>query len=371
MNLTEIRTAHFKPLLQEALKTGYPRHAAMDYGVVFGTCVDRGMQLWKNKIAPEYGPERAPVFEKALWRVRMLAATSIPWPMGFGYAFGAACHALAGGRSADRDEAATTSALAMFLVGLFDHLFDKHPHEFGAIGKLVTAEALERYVLERDLSSLSCDPDQVLAAGWVSLYRLYFSRGHRQLGAEKYSPTSQLWLQSLVRMHAAEAASASLKISTVTPTTALIESSESPGTYSFWIVGLSACLGLDTVAIRSMEPFANGLTRLTRLIDSIVDVDEDIRQDLWGGLAVRLALDATDQAAADRIVMEVIEECVLLLQALANGPAATLTWKPEDPFTLVDIFWAYLWNWAGGPTPGWSPAPPVFPGAATQAMARP
>jgi hypothetical protein len=355
MNLADIQTAHFQPLLQGMLRAGYPRQAQIDYGVVFGTCVARGQRLWREQIVPEFGAGKTPLFEKALWRARMRPETSIPWPLAYGYAFGAACHAIAGGKPEERDAAATNSALAMFLIGLFDHLLDKFPREFGDIGKLVSGDAVRQYTLERNLTGLAHNPEQVLASGFVDLYRLYFVRCHRLLGLDKNSPIAQLWHTSLVRMHAAENASLGLRISKVPPTQTLIEDSEAPGSTSSWIVALSACLGFDAAAVKQMEPFAHTLNRLTRLVDSVVDAADDIKQDLWGGLAVRLALGATDQASADRIVMDVAEECVTLLTELAEGPASQLKWQAGDPFTLMDVFWAYLWSWAGGETPGWQP----------------
>jgi len=355
MNLTEIKTTHFRSLLLGMLRAAYPRQAQLDYGAVFGTCVARGQRLWREQLVPEFGVDKAPIFEKALWRARMRAETSIPWPLGYGYAFGAACHAIAGGKPEERAAAATNSALAMFLIGLFDHLLDKYPREFGDIGKLVSGNAIRLYTLERNLAGLAHNPEQVLAAGFVDLYRLYFERCHRLLGPEQNSPVAQLWYASLVRMHAAESASLNLRISKVPPTKALIEDSEAPGTASSWIVGLSACLGLNEAAVAQMEPFARNLNRLTRLVDSVVDVDDDIKQDLWGGLAVRLALNAKDQASADRIMMSVAEECVALLIELAEGPASQLKLQAGDPFTLMDVLWAYLWSGAGGETPGWQP----------------
>jgi hypothetical protein len=362
MKLTDIQTAHYKPMLRAALEAGYPRHRKLDCSGLIKICTQRSAQLWREKIVPEIGPEQAAAFEKALWRVRMRAETSIPWPMAFGYAFGAACHALAGGDEAARDEPATTAALANFLIGLFDHLMDKYPREFGAVGSLMSEEALTRYILERDLSGLVQDPQQTLAAGFVSLYRLYFTRCHRLLGERKDSFLAHLWRDALLQMHAAQSASVGWRISTVPASPAMIEQSETPGTYSYWIIAMSACLGLNEGAIRLMEADARKYIRLTRLVDGVVDVEDDIKNDLWGGLAARLALEAKDQSHADQIVMQVADECVQLLGVL-NGKLAQTYWRLGDAFSLADILWVLVWSWAGGNAASWIEDPVMIASA--------
>ncbi|MCK7581374.1 MAG: hypothetical protein MZV65_40910 [Chromatiales bacterium] len=199
MILAELQTSHFRPQLRAALEAAYPRHPEADYQALFTACTERGERLWREELVPEIGAAPAAAFDKALWRVRMRAETSIPWPMGFGYAFGAACHALAGGQAERRAYAATTAGLANFLVGLFDYLLDKHPREFGALGELVSDAALKRYTLERDLSTFVVDPAQTLAAGLASLYRLYLQRCHRQLGEVKDSPMARAWSMPCAR----------------------------------------------------------------------------------------------------------------------------------------------------------------------------
>lgn len=359
MNLKDIRTAHFKATLRSALQAGYPHSADIRYGEVLGVCTTRASCLWRDQIVPEFGTDKVPEFKKALWRVRMRAEASIPWPMAYGYVFGAACHAIGQGSATEREAAATNSALAMFLIGLFDHILDKYPRELGSLNQLVSTDAIREYALNRQLGGLMQSQEPTLASGFADLYRIYFQRCHRLLGPEPDSPMARRWHSALARMHAAESASLVMKISKVPPSPALIEESEAPGNYSSWVVGLSACLGLDESVIRDVESFANDVTRLTRLVDCVVDVADDIQQDQWGGLAARLALGAVDQESADRIVSDVANECTLLLRKLAAGPASKLVWAENDSFTLMDVIWCYVWCWAGGETPGWRGAATV------------
>lgn len=352
MNPADLQIAHLLPRFRAALEAGYPRHRDLDYTELFRVCVPRASQLWREEIAAEIGAERVAAFEKALWKVRMLPEVSIARPMAFGYAYGAACHALAGGNEAQRNEAATTSALAMFLVGLFDHLLDRYPREFGAVGSLISDVSLKRYALERDLSALVYDPQQPVAAGLVSLYRLYFARCHRLMGEQqKDSPVARRWFQTLARMHQAESASVGFKMSSVIPNAALIEQTEMPGTYAFHAIAQSVCLGLDETSARKMEPFASNYTRLTRLVDGVADLKDDLRKGSWSGLTVRLALEAGDQAAAERIVMDTADECADLLTASLHR-LPEMHWQAGDSFTLADILWAYVWTWAGGEVAG-------------------
>ncbi len=341
MNLADLRTDHYKPLLRAALEAGYARHRELDYNALFSACTERGGRLWREQIVPEFGAVQAEAFDKALWRVRMRAETSIPWPVGFGYAFGAACHALAGGRTEDRVYAATTAGLANFLVGLFDHLLDKHPREFGALGDLVGDAALKRYTLDRDLSAFVADPQEVLAAGLVGLYRLYLTRCHRLLGEPKDTPTASAWSDALRSVHEAERLSVTWKMSQVPVSPTMIEQSETPGLYAYWMIALVACLGVGEEGVKKkMEPFARRFIRFMRQADSVVDIEDDIRNDVWGGMVARIALEAHDQNDADRIVSEATDECVRLLQDLGN--VSDIFWEPGDAFSLADILWAYV-----------------------------
>ncbi len=351
MKLSEITTSHLKSTFRAALDASITRHRDINYPGLFKTCLGRAMQGWREQIVPEFGVEQAAAFEKALWRVRMRPETSIPWPMGFGYAFGAVCHDIAGGVSARRDEAAATSALAMFLVGLFDLLLDKYPREFADLDERVGSSAVTRYAFDRDLSGLAVADATTLAGAFMTLYRIYFQRCHRLLGPDKNSPVARLWHESLQQMHDAERASLGWRISKVPPTPEMVDLVETPGSYSYWAVALSACLGLDKSAIEKMEALAKQYIRLTRLLDSVIDVGDDIKNDIWGGMTVRLALEANTQADADRLVMETAEECAQIWQSLEKTFAA-YQWHPDDPFTLADVLWAYLWTWAGGEVPG-------------------
>ena len=352
MNLAELKTSHYRSQLRAALEAAYARHGDLDYRALFTACTDRGEQLWREVLVPELGAERAAAFDKALWRVRMRPETSIPWPMGFGYAFGAACHALAGGRGESRAYAATTAGLANFLVGLFDYLLDKHPREFGTLGELVSDDALRRYTLDRDLSTFVVDSAQTLAAGLVALYRLYLQRCHHQLGDANDAPMARAWSNALRQVHDAERQSVSWRISKVPPTAAMIEQSETPGVYAYWMIAVVACLDAGDAGLRRMEPFARRLIRFMRLVDTVVDIEDDIRNDLWGGAVARIALEAHNQQDADRIVREITEECVQLLDVL-QGEVASLYWDAGDAFSLADILWAFVWTGAGGQIPGW------------------
>ena len=79
MTLTELNTAHFPSLPRDRLCAAYPRHGQLDYGEVFGAATTRAARLWREQLVPAFGPDKAAVFEQALWRVRMLSETSIPW----------------------------------------------------------------------------------------------------------------------------------------------------------------------------------------------------------------------------------------------------------------------------------------------------
>lgn len=351
MKLNEITTTHLKSTFRAALEAGVTRHRDINYSGLFKTCLGRAMQGWRAHIVPEFGIEQAAAFEKALWRVRMRPETSIPWPMGFGYAFGAACHDIAGGDPARRDEAAATSALAMFLVGLFDHLLDKYPREFADLGERVGSSAVTRYALDRDLSGLAVAEASTLAGAFMTLYRIYFQRCHRLLGPDTHSLVARLWHESLQKMHEAERASLGWRVSRVSPTPDMAELVETPGSYSHWVVAISSCLDGDLSSIQRMEGPARKYIRLARLIDSVVDIEDDIKNDLWGGMTVRLALEANSQSDVDRLVMESADECVQLWQSLEKT-FSQYKLQPSEPFTLADILWAYLWTSAGGEVPG-------------------
>ncbi|MCK7581373.1 MAG: hypothetical protein MZV65_40905 [Chromatiales bacterium] len=122
--------------------------------------------------------------------------------------------------------------------------------------------------------------------------------------------------------------------------------------YAYWMIAVVACLDAGDEGLRRMEPFARRLVRFMRLVDTVVDIEDDIRNDLWGGAVARIALEARDQQDADRIVREITEECAQLLSVL-QGEVAGLFWEPGDAFSLADILWAYVWTGAGGLIPGW------------------
>lgn len=277
----------------------------------------------------------------------MRAARSIPWPMGLGYAYGAACHALAGGEPTKRDEAATTAALAAFLVGFFDHLMDNYPQEFGSLGSLITESSLSCWAEGRDLERLSYGSENSPAAGFAALYRLYFLRCYQLMGGYIDSPVTHRWLDALKRMHRSQGDSAAWRMSRMSPSAELIEEVETPGTYAYWVIALSTCLGMDESAVRKMEDFAKKFTRLLRLTDGITDIDLDVQKDTWSGLTVRLALEAATQAQADALVEAVADECVTLLRTTSKMVEG-LHWQSGDEFSLADILWAYIWVSLGG-----------------------
>ena len=93
------------------------------------------------------------------------------------------------------------------------------------------------------------------------------------------------------------------------------------------------------------------IIRLSRLLDSVVDVEEEVNNDLWGGMGVRLALEANTQKEADAIIQQAAAECAGSWLSLEPSFAA-YKWHRDDEFTLADVLWAYLWTWAGGQVEG-------------------
>lgn len=177
----------------------------------------------------------------------------------------------------------------------------------------------------------------------MSLYRIYFQRCHRFFGSDNKSPLANKWHDDLLKMHDSERASRGWKISKVAPTPELIVLVETPGSYSQWIVGLTSCLGFDLDPVNKIQEIATKYIHLSRLLDSVVDIEDDIKNDQWGGMTVRLALEGNSQADVERIILETAEECIQLWQDVEKQ-FSQYKRHPEDNFTLADILWAYLYS---------------------------
>ncbi len=310
----------------------------------------RSLRLWNTLIVPDLDVGQQRHFERALADVGMRAGISIPTVFGFGYSFGAACHALAGGAPERRDEAAATVGLYMFIMGVFDHLLDEYPAEFGDLGKIINAASLEQWTIERVLDGLKTTPDKVLAHGLLQLHRVYFMRCHRLLDRSGDSRLAKTWLEALRELYRVEHESVERRISKVKPSEALIRHAERPSSDGFWGLGVTACLGEGEVAARRIEKFARDFGRLTWYVDDAADIEKDIRADIWSGLAIRLALHAMTQKQAEEVAQQQAEDAGAIIKNICQA-LGDARWQPEDTFTLADMLWAHLWSWLGGTAP--------------------
>lgn len=347
MNLADIDTTQFSAVLRRALIANYPRHHELDYAALFNQCSRRAGEVYLTQFVPEIGRERSVRFERMLAKINMRAAVSIPRPMAMGYALGAACHALAGGRAEDRHEAASGSAMGMFLIGYFDELFDHYPEELGELGTMLTEEAMIRWAAHQQLDDMVHDPEKVLAAGFLDLYRVYLKRCHALADRSDKPGVAGMWVDALIEMHQAEADSVRYRMTGTPPGQEMITLADMPRKTAFWAMALGACLGMDEQAISAMSPFVRDYANLVAEVDGAVNVAVDIRKQVWSGFAAKLALNAHNQKDADRILDDTVNECVSLLVSIPES-LDSCYWQAGDAFSLKDILWAYVWTWSGG-----------------------
>ena len=345
--LKSFNTAHFATRLRGTLMAAYRNHANLNYATLFDACTQRGLAIWREQLVPELGLEQVMNFEKALVKVQIRAAKTIPWVLGMGYAYGAACHVVAGGDQEKREDGAVTTALLMLIMSLYDHLLDEHPHEFVPLTKIINNDSLKAWAVDRNLETLTCDPEHGVAVGLLNLYRVYFIRCHRLLGNNPDSDLAQGWLAALQKMHAAENNSITWKLSTMPPSMDLIARTEKTSTSAFWAGAVSACLGESNDAALRLKDFSRNYARLTWVVDDVMDLETDFNQDLWNGFAVRLALEAHNQADAEKVIDDLSVECCEIVVAL-NQQLGQAYWQTGDAFSLADILWAYIWTWLGG-----------------------
>jgi hypothetical protein len=334
--------------MRERVELYAPNHAGLDYAALLEACQRRALILWNQRIAPELNIPAQRAFERALANVGMRAGLSIPWVFASGYAFGAGCHAAAGGNPDNREDAAVACGLYMFILGTFDHLLDEYPQEFSGIGEIINADALKHYVLDRSLQKLKHDdPDKVLMNGLLALYQVYFRLCHRMLDRHSDPALAQTWLDALCELHRVEAESVDRRISKVLPNRELIKHAEAPSIAAFRGLGVTACLAEGEATARRIENFAKDYGQLTWYADDVSDIEKDIKDDIWSGLAIRLVMEAKDSNDIQRVVLKAADE--------AGGVVTTLYeklnqayWNPQDSFSLADVLWAYIWAWLGG-----------------------
>ena len=350
MDLSTLPTQTVLPLMRQHLRPYAAVMGELDHPALLQTCRQRALQLWNTQIVPDLDITEQRRFERALAQVGMRAGLAIPMVFGFGFAFGAACHTLAGGDASRRDAAAATVGLYMFIQGVFDHLLDEHPQEFGGMGESINAATLKRWALDRDLDDLNPAPGGELAQGLLRLYRVYFLRCHRALEAADRpdEKLAQSWLSALRELHRVEMASVDRRISQVPPSQELAQKAEGPSSDGFWGLGVSACLGLSEAAARRIEPFARDFGRLTWYVDDAADIEKDIAADIWSGLAIRLAMsDAAAPPSVDQVVMAQAQDAGKLVEEMV-AQLGEQRWEAGDKFTLAQMLWAHLWGWLGG-----------------------
>lgn len=355
MNLSDLKYEKVLPIMRERMAMYSPNHERLDYAKLFDACRNRALWLWNARIVPELEIGQQRKFERALADVGMRAGLSIPWVFASGFAFGAACHAVAGGDPAHRDEAAQLCGLYMFILGTFDHLLDEYPDEFAGLGEIINSDTLERCVLYRDWQSFKCGPDKVLASGLLELYKVYFKLGHRLLDRHPDPALARTWLSALRELHRVEAESVDRRMSKVTPSKELIMRAEAPSTAAFWGLGVTACLGDGESAARRVETFAKDYGRLTWFADDASDIEKDIKDEIWSGLAIKLTLEAKNNSDVERVIRGTGDEAGKIITNLYENCSSSY-WSPGDNFSLADILWAYIWAWVGGQHQALAPA---------------
>jgi hypothetical protein len=346
--LQSIDTRRFKDRLRTAMQAHYPGHQNLDMDNMANTCASRALAIWRQAITPDLNIPEQREFERHLPEVKMRAGISIPRIFLFGYAFGLACHYLVGGEEKSRPEIGATSGLYMFILGMFDHLMDDYPEFFGDLGRSFSGEAIENYVFNEAYGDLARYASNPLAKGLAGLYRVYFQRCHR-LVPQGDAEIITSWSEELKRMHRVEAESVDRRISSVEPDASIAEHALQPSLSAFRVLAMSASLEQPAFQNASLEQFAEAYATLSWLVDDVSDIQKDLDADIWSGLAVRLATEAEDQSAADRLIDSIADDASAYLCQM-HELLKDCKWQAEDAFSIADVLWYVIWAWCGGVT---------------------
>lgn len=346
VDLEYIKTSDVLPRFRERLVTYASNHSTLDYVGMFVVTRNRALALWHKYIVPDLNVTAQRQFERELAKVGMRAGLAIPTVFANGYVYGSACHALAGGDPKLREEAAATCGLYLFILGLFDHLFDEFPDQLSSVGSLFDRENLERWMLERRLDGVE-ENGNILAAGLLRLYRVYFKRCHALLDKNPDKSLANIWYEVLCAMHAGERDSAQRRISTVAPNPDLMKKTRKLTADGYWGLALSACLAGNEKTASSAREFSGVWSHLAWLTDDVTDLDRDARSDIWSGLLIRFALESKSGEDVDSVTQRVADEAGDLLGRI-YASTGHLRWQSNDDFTLADLFWADIWSWLGG-----------------------
>ncbi len=334
-------------LMRDSLVAHYPRHHQIDYASLYLMWTGRAATLWREEIVPSIGTEVSAAFEQSLKRVRMPAEQAIPWIIGFGYAFGMACHTVADGRPDRRESGAVAAAMEMLVYGLVDHLLDEYPKESAGVEAIFDFDALDRWAHDGNLSRFDQISGNPITDGVVRLHRAVLASGLALPEVPREQTLIAECAQILRRTYEAEQASLQRKMAVTGPTQDLIKQAEETSTFGFQALAVIACLGEGKPAWQKVERFAHDFGRLTWLVDDVSDIEQDKRKGVWSGLAVRLALEAKSPADVERMVRVDTEECGRIITEIAPQ-LRDVYCRPGDPYSLMDVLWAYIWVWLGG-----------------------
>ena len=344
--LNTFRTIPFSDIARQYIESNVPQHQPLDYGGLFRTCTARGLDAWRTHLEPALDKQQLESFIKQLPSVRVLPGHAIPWMIASGYAFGSACHALVDGAIKQRDTIGATCGGLMMTLGIYDHLMDHYPDEFGQVGEIVVDDSIDQWVKHQDYQNMEHDPEAALTRGLLDMYRLYFERAHTYMKKDDEAML-ELWCDALKTMHYYERESLNRRISLLKPDKEVLFNAEQPSLYLYWVQAISACLGEGVEAAGKVETFARDYGRLTWLVDDISDYQIDLDDDIWTGLSLRLATEANTPDEAEAVVLSMAQECVELIEK-TYAALGDMRWQENDPFTLADVLWAYIWVWLGG-----------------------
>lgn len=344
--IQSIDSSQFQQQLREAMERAYPGHKDIDLGRMVDICSSRALALWRSHVTPDLDVPLQREFERNLPKINMRAGISIPKIFLFGYAFGAACHYLAKGKAEHRDDIGATCGLYMFILGLFDHLMDEFPDYFDGVGSLFSGTAIENYILKQNHDELDRYEGNPLAKGMVKMYQAYFTRCHRLVNHES-DEMLNVWCEELKRMHRVEAESVDRCMSSVTPDKSLIEHAVQPSLSAFRVLAISATLEQNAFKHDAVEDFARSYATLSWLVDDVSDLQKDIQNDIWSGLAVRLISEVDDAHDVDSLIEAIAEQASSILLSM-HASLKDARWQADDDFSLADVLWYVIWSWCGG-----------------------
>lgn len=338
----------FKDRLRARLEASNAQHPVIDYDHLFMVCPQRGQDVWVTDIVPAWRLGSTAAFERSLMSVGMRAAKTIPWIVAFGYAFGIACHSLAGGHAARRHDAGVISGLNMLLLALLDRLIDEHPQEFALVKDCFTRESIRDWVVNRTPPKRLLRDDSPVAAGLIELYRIYLEFGYGMLDRSPDKAAVQdVWLEALLQAHQAESVSMDRKMSACMPTPEMVVDCAQPSVSGAWAIAVSSCLAEPVSDIFSVRPFAELYGSLTWKVDDVADVQKDVSNDIWNGFCASVALAEAAGLERESVFSDYearsAEEVRELYRMLSR-----FRWVERDSFSMADVLWAYLWTWLGG-----------------------